>query len=225
MRFIRKIIYPLTIIIVLIIVIFIIYAKKYLVSNEYDEIDITNDILKEEVIEKEELPKKYTIDIKGAIKNPGVYTVDSNSKVNDVINLAGGHNKDADTSLINLAKKVTDEMVIIIYTKEQVKNSNIVNNVIKVVEKECICPNIQNDSCLNNEIKDTITNKDNNQLININTATKEELETISGLGESKANNIIKYREEHGKFNSIEEIKNVSGIGETLYEKIKIYITT
>jgi len=225
MRFIRKIIYPLTIIIVLIIVIFIIYAKKYLVSNEYDEIDITNDILKEEVIEKEELPKKYTIDIKGAIKNPGVYTVDSNSKVNDVINLAGGLNKDADTSLINLAKKVTDEMVIIIYTKEQVKNSNIVNNVIKVVEKECICPNIQNDSCLNNEIKDTITNKDNNQLININTATKEELETISGLGESKANNIIKYREEHGKFNSIEEIKNVSGIGETLYEKIKIYITT
>jgi len=225
MRFIRKIIYPLTIIIVLIIVIFIIYAKKYLVSNEYDEIDITNDILKEEVIEKEELPKKYTINIKGAIKNPGVYTVDSNSKVNDVINLAGGLNKDADTSLINLAKKVTDEMVIIIYTKEQVKNSNIVNNVIKVVEKECICPNIQNDSCLNNEIKDTITNKDNNQLININTATKEELETISGLGESKANNIIKYREEHGKFNSIEEIKNVSGIGETLYEKIKIYITT
>lgn len=225
MKFIRKIIYPLTIIILLIIVIFVIYTKKYLVSNKYDEIDITNDIVKEEVIEKEELHQKYTVDIKGAIKNPGVYTVDSNSKVNDVINLAGGLNKDADTSLINLAKKVTDEMVIIIYTKEQVKNSNIVNNVIKVVEKECICPNIKNDSCLNNEIEDTITNKDNNKLININTATKEELETISGLGESKANNIIKYREEHGKFNSIEEIKNVSGIGETLYEKIKIYITT
>ena len=224
MKFIRKIIYPLTIIIVLIIVICIIYTKKYLVSNKYEETDIIDNFVKEESIPKEEISTQYTIDIKGAIKNPGVYTVDSSSKVNDVIKLAGGLNKDADTSLINLAKKVTDEMVIIIYTKEQVKNSNIVNNVIKVIEKECICPNIQNDSCLNNEIEDTITNN-NKELININTATKEELETISGLGESKASNIIKYREENGKFNSIEEIKNVSGIGETLYEKIKIYITT
>ena len=224
MRIIRKIIYPLTIIIILIVVICIIYTKKYLVSNQYDEIDIQNNIIKEEVTIKEEVPKMYTVDIKGAIKNPGVYTVSSDSKVNDIINLAGGLNKDADTSLTNLAKKVTDEMVIIIYTKEQVKNSNIVNNVIKVVEKECVCPNIQNDSCLNNEIEDNITNN-NKELININTATKEELETISGLGESKANNIIKYREEVGKFNSIEDIKNVSGIGDALYEKIKIYITT
>lgn len=224
MRIIRKIIYPLTIIIILIVVICIIYTKKYLVSNQYDEIDTKNNIIKEEVTIKEEVAKMYTVDIKGAIKNPGVYTVSSDSKVNDVINLAGGLNKDADTSLINLAKKVTDEMVIIIYTKEQVKNSNIVNNVIKVVEKECVCPNIQNDSCLNNDIEDNITNN-NKELININTATKEELETISGLGESKANNIIKYREEVGKFNSIEDIKNVSGIGDALYEKIKIYITT
>ena len=225
MKLIRKIIYPLTIIVIFITVIYIIYLKKYLVVNRYEDIEITSNIIKEETIEKEEEIVKYTIDIKGAIKNPGVYIVDNNYTVNDVINLAGGLNKDADTSLINLAKKVTDEMVIIIYTKEEVANSNIVKNVIKVVEKECICPNIQNDSCLNNELEDTITNNGNNNLININTATKEELQTISGLGESKTNNIIKYREENGKFNSIEEIKNVDGIGEALYDKIKIYITT
>lgn len=224
MKIIRKIIYPLTIILGIIIVIYIIYVKRYLTDNQHEDINEIKSIVKENITNEQETIK-YMIDIKGAIKNPGVYTVDNTNTVNDVINLAGGLTKDADTSLINLAKKVTDEMVIIIYTKEEVKNSNIIKNVIKVVEKECICPNIQNDSCLNDEIEDTITNNDTNKLININTATKEELETITGLGEAKASNIIKYREENGKFNSIEDLKNVSGIGETLYEKIKIYITT
>ena len=116
-------------------------------------------------------------------------------------------------------------MVIIIYTKEEVKKSNIVDTVIKVVEKECVCPNIQNDGCLNEEITDNITNKENDGLININTASKEELQTINGIGQSKAENIIKYREEFGKFKSIKDLLNVDGIGETLYEQIKVYITT
>ena len=116
-------------------------------------------------------------------------------------------------------------MVIIIYTKEEVKKSNVVDTVIKVVEKECVCPNIQNDGCLNTEIKDNITNNENGGLVNINTATKEELLTIKGIGESKAENIIKYRETNGSFKKVEDIKNVEGIGENLYETIKIYLTT
>ena len=224
MKIIKNLIYPITIIIVLGIVIGVIYTKKYLNDKAYENIIIENEIDKEEELEEtNEKIVKYNVDIKGAVNKPGVYTVDKNTNVNGVIKLAGGLAKNADTSLINLAKKVTDEMVIIIYTKEEVENSNIVKTVIKIVEKECICPNIENDSCINNEIDDTITN--NNKLININTATKEELESITGLGESKANNIIKYREEFGNFNSIEDIKNVTGIGEALYEKIKIYITT
>ena len=145
--------------------------------------------------------------------------------VNDVINIAGGLTNDADTSVINLAKKITDEMVIIIYTKEEVKKSNIVDTVIKVVEKECVCPNIENDGCLNNEINDTITNKDDVNLVNINTASIDELKTINGIGDSKAKNIIEYRKKNGNFKSIEDIKNVEGIGDTLYETIKIFITT
>ena len=148
-----------------------------------------------------------------------------NSVVIDAINLAGGLTKEADTSIINLAKKITDEMVIIIYTKDEVKNSNIVDTVIKVVEKECICPNIQNDGCLNTEIKDNITNGDSNSLVNINTATVEELQTITGIGESKARSIVEYRTNNGLFQNIEDIKNVDGIGDKLYESIKIYITT
>ena len=132
---------------------------------------------------------------------------------------------EADTSIINLAKKITDEMVIIVYTKEEVKKSNIVDTVIKVVEKECICPNIENDGCLNNEITDNITNKEESSLVNINTASIEELQTLSGIGESKAKKIVEYREKNGNFKNIEDIKNVEGIGESLYETIKIHITT
>ena len=63
--------------------------------------------------------------------------------------MAGGFTKNADTSLLNLAKKVTNEMVIIIYTKEEVKNANKMDTVVKIIEKECVCPEINNDACLN----------------------------------------------------------------------------
>ena len=144
------------------------------------------------------------------VVNPGVYEVDSNLRVNDVIELAGGLLEGADTSYINLAKIVTDEMTIIIYSNEEVLE--------KYKKENCICEeyNIVNNACINTE--------DNNKLININTASLEELQSIDGIGESKAKSIISYREEHGLFNKVEDIKNVSGIGESLFEKIKIYIT-
>lgn len=220
MKYIRKIVYPLTIIIVLIIVISYIVIKKNLEDNSEATILEDNLFINETLDEKEE-ERIINVDIKGAVKKPGVYKVNDSLVINDVIKLAGGLAKNADTSLINLSKKVTDEMVIIIYTKEEVKNSNIVDTVIKVVEKECICPNIENDGCLNTEIKDTIGET---KLININTATIEELMTISGIGESKAKAIIEYRNKN-KFEKIEDILNVSGIGNNLYEEIKIYITT
>ena len=228
MKLIRKLKYPITIILFILTIIYIIYLKNNLEDYKYKSLELVsnNDLIKEETSTNETVEAtKYSIDIKGAINNPGVYHVDSNLTVNDVINIAGGLTKEADTSVINLAKKITDEMVIIIYTKEEVKKSNIVDTVIKVVEKECVCPNIQNDGCLNTEIKDNITNNENSGLVNINTATKEELLTIKGIGESKAENIIKYRETNGNFKKVEDIKNVEGIGDTIYETIKIYLTT
>lgn len=229
MKTLKKIKYPLTIILLVIIIITFILIKRKLDNNEYNNIVETNSIIKEKETKDEEIiePAKCTIDIKGAIKKPGVYSIDCTNNVNDVIKLAGGLKENADTSIINLAKKLTDEMVIIIYTKEEVKNSNIVDTVIKVVEKECTCPNIQNDGCINTNITDTISNngEEDSVLININTANKEELLTIPGIGEAKAKAIINYRERNGKFKNIEEIQNVDGIGSKLYEEIKIYITT
>lgn len=231
MKIIRKIIYPLTILFLLLLIIGIFLIKKQLNNNKYKDIETADNLIKEELSEdknNQELSEeiiKYHIDIKGAVNNPGVYQIDSTLTVNDAINMAGGLKENADTSIINLAKKITDEMVIIVYTKEEVKNSNIVDTVIKVVEKECICPNIENDGCLNTEIKDEISNKENSELVNINTATIEELQTIKGIGESKAKSIVEYRNNVGKFKSIEDLKNVNGIGDSLYETIKIYITT
>ena len=226
MRLLKRIKYPLISIVLLTTIILLVYTKRLLNKSKYEEVVIPNNLEEVNIVEeKAEKEENCTIDIKGAIKNPGVYTTSCNSTVYDIIKLSGGLNDDADTSITNLAKKVTNEMVIIIYTKEEIKNSNIVDTVVKVVEKECICPNIQNDGCINNEITSNIGNNDNTTLININTATKEILQTLPGIGESKAKAIIQYREEHGNFSNIEELKNVEGIGDKLYEDIKIYITT
>ncbi len=223
LRFLKKYKYVITIFLFMLIIFYIIFVKVNLKSKEKNLVDnqvVINEVEKVEVDLKDDL---VYVDIKGAVKKPGVYKINSDKKIIDVITMAGGLMENANTDNINLSRKVTDEMVIIIYTNEEVKNSNIVDTVIKVVDKECVCPNIQNDGCINTEINDSITNV--NKTININTATLEELMSINGLGEAKAKAIIKYREENGYFKIIDDLLNVSGIGEALFEKIKEYITT
>ena len=182
-------------------VIFIIYTNN---ENSNEEVI---DIFKEENNENE-----VVVDIKGMVANPGVYEVNTTFRVNDVITLAGGLTEGADTSLINLAKIVEDEMIIIIYSKEEILEK--FKNEVCI----CDCPEIKNDACIE------VNTGEENILVNINTASKEELMKVSGIGESKAEAIIEYRQSNGNFNTIEDIKNVSGIGEALFEKIKDYIT-
>ena len=223
LRFLKKYKYVITIFLFMLIIFYIVFVKVNLKSKEKNLVDnqvVINEVEKVEVDLKDDL---VYVDIKGAVKKPGVYKINSDKKIIDVITMAGGLMENANTDNINLSKKVTDEMVIIIYTNEEVKNSNIVDTVIKVIDKECVCPNIQNDGCINTEINDSITNV--NKTININTATLDELMSINGLGEAKAKAIIKYREENGYFKIIDDLLNVSGIGEALFEKIKEYITT
>ena len=224
MRLIRKFKYFITFIIIVSLLIMAFIKKDNLIKNS------DTDIVKKDVNLESKSFDKIRVDIKGAINKPGVYEVDEEMIVNDLITLAGGLREDADTSVINLAKKLNNEDLIIIYTKDEVKNSNIVDTVIKVVDKECVCPNIQNDGCINNEIDDTISNQQkdekeevvNNNQININTASEEELKELEGIGDAKAKAIIEYRKKN-KFNSIDDLKNVDGIGQALYEKIKTRI--
>ena len=179
------------------------------------------------VVEKKETKKKVekesmiSVDIKGEVNRPGIYTVKESSRVIDVIDQAGGLTENADTTVINLSKKVKDEMVIIVYSREQVLQFEETKKQEEYLQNKCIQPeenSIKNDACISDN-QTAITGK-----VNINTASKEELMSLTGIGASKAKEIISYRETNGPFQSIEEIKNVSGIGETIYAQIKEDIT-
>ena len=193
-------------------------------NKNSDEIELTSDLsleIKEEVTEEIPKEEKIKVDIKGAVKNPGVYEINSNGRVADAIEISGGLTNDADTSIINLSKNLTDEMVIIIYTKEEVAEMLKGSTSIKYIEKECICPKIENDACIDNVIDNKPdTNTSNEQKVSLNSATIDELMQLPGIGEVKAKAIIAYREENGGFKSIEELLEVNGIGESTFNKIK-----
>lgn len=211
------------IIIILIIILTILSINKYNEYKEKNKITETKDIIvyedeienKEEIVEKKEIKienkeeiQYIYIDIKGEVKKPNVYKVNllDNRRVIDIINLAGGLTNKAYTKNINMSLKVFDEMVIIVNSIEEV---TIKEEIKKEEEK----------------INDTIIKEENNEnkLININLDPIEELIKIPGISESKAKDIINYRNEN-KFNTIEDILNVNGIGEKTYEKLKDYIT-
>lgn len=199
------------------IILFLLFARFLFPKEE--------EIIEEPLLEEIETSIQHNmiqVDIKGAVKNPGVYQMGSDSRVQDVIEKSGGLLENAFLNTINLSKKLEDEMVIIIYTKEEI--NQFLENETRTLKQEntCICPKIINDVC----IEKTITNKEvtNSKKISLNQGTKEDFESLTGIGSSKAEAIIKYREEHGKFEDIEEIKNVSGIGEATFEKIKDNLT-
>lgn len=160
------------------------------------------------------------IDIKGAVNNPGYYNLEEDSTVYDAINAAGGLKSYADTSVINLSKILSSEDVIIIYTIDEVNEMKSGSTSIKIIEKECVCAKIDNVACIENT---SIDISENNNKININTASLDELQTLSGIGKTKAESIIKYRNDT-PFNTIEDILKVKGIGTGIFEKIKSDIT-
>ena len=166
--------------------------------------------------EKVDITMKIMVYITGEVKNPGIYELEENSRIKDVIERAGGLKETADITDINLATILQDEDKITIPTKDKTTQENQntekiqSNNQSKTTEKS------QNTT----SISTNATEKNQNVKININTATQTELETLPGIGPSIANKIVSYRRENGKFKNIEEIKKVSGIGESKYNKIK-----
>ena len=157
--------------------------------------------------EKVNITTKIMIYITGQVKNPGIYELQENSRIKDAIEEAGGLKETADITDINLATILQDEDKITIPSKEE-KNQNNVQS--KTTEKS------QN----TNSLATNATTKTQNTKVNINTATQTELETLPGIGPSTASKIVSYRKENGKFKNIEEIKKVSGIGDSKFEKIK-----
>ncbi len=163
--------------------------EEVLISRQEPETEVLST---DEHIEESDSAGVYVY-VTGAVKNPGVYEVPSDTRVFQVIDKAGGFTEGADAERLNLASIVQD------------------GSVIRVTDLS------DQETTANEESQD-------NGLININTASLTDLTRINGIGESRAQAIISYREENGSFSCIEDIKNVSGIKEGLFNKIKDQIT-
>lgn len=194
--------------IVIIVGIIIIIGILYFIYNGIDKKStdqIDNNMLSIENNTKENEGSKelVIVHITGAVKTPGIVKLPEGARIEDAIDKAGGLTEDADISDVNLAYVLEDGIKIKIPTISEEKNEEIIINSSGegIVEKEII-------------------NNSENKIININKANETDLQTLPGIGASLAGRIVEYRNSNGKFNEIEDIKNVSGIGDSKYENIK-----
>ena len=151
--------------------------------------------------EKEESPEQdlITVDVKGAVKSPGIYDLPLGSRVHDAVQKAGGLTEEADSKSLNLAQKVSDEALVYVPTKgEEAVSQQASSGTTPSTSKE--------------------------KKVNLNKASLEELKQVKGLGGKRAQDIIDHREANGKFKSVDELKKVSGIGAKTIEKLKDYVT-
>lgn len=172
------------------------YYFNYNKTEDYNNISFSNhksDRIDNEEKNDDKQDENIFVDVKGAVKNPGVFETTKDKRIKDLIDVAGGLLDDADTSTLNLSQKVKDQMVIY---------------VLKHGEKPKQMSEIGTTSSSSGEV------------ININTANKEQLMKISGVGKTKAEAIIEHREKNGDFKKKEDITKVRGIGKATFEKIK-----
>lgn len=171
-------------------------------STSSDKKIIEDSTEQTDVVKSKDENSTLVVYVSGAVKTPQVVKMKNGDRLIDAVEKCGGMAKDADTNAINLALLLKDEGHYIIP---------------KIGE------NIINASSSNISSADN-TSSNNNTLININTADKNALESLPSVGEKTAERIIQYREKNGQFKSIEDLKNVSGIGDKKYEQIKDMIT-
>lgn len=151
--------------------------------------------VKEEPVEQDLI----TVDVKGAVKSPGIYDLPVGSRVNDAVQKAGGLTEQADSKSLNLAQKVSDEALVYVPTKgEELASQQAGSGTASSTSKD--------------------------KKVNLNKASLEELKQVKGLGGKRAQDIIDHRESNGKFKSVDELKKVSGIGAKTIEKLKDYVT-
>ncbi len=146
-------------------------------------------------------PSIIVVDVKGAVHNPGVYTLEEDDRLGDAIQAAGGYVPDADSRMLNHAQKLTDELLIYVPVKGEELPDNITGSPV------------------HEEAPSATDGK-----VNLNTADEGQLMTIPGIGPAKAQAIIQHRTEHGSFSSPESLMDVSGIGKKTFGKLEYQIT-
>lgn len=193
----RKLLFPLTAIAVILAFLFIPRGQADESAIDLSEQIPFSEIIEEEIEEndvKDFVQEILVVDVKGAVRHPGVYTLEDGDRLIDAINAAGGYLPEAETRQVNHALKLSDELLIYI----PAEGEELQDTEAKV------------------SLADSSPDDD---LININTANESELTTISGIGPAKAQSIIQYREENGPFQSTDELMNISGIGQKTFEKL------
>ncbi len=206
----KKAIFKVSVVVLIFLISFTVFALK---SNNKKslEIQLTNSNNNIEVManENEVAPadSEIVIHIAGEVVNSGVYRINKNARLEDVINLAGGFTEEAYQENLNLARKMTDGEKLVVYSKDDIEKQGDSENSDKSVYKS-----------------DIMGKYNNIDLININTASLEELQTLKGVGPKTAKKIVDYRNEN-LFSNKEEILKVDGIGQKTYEKFKDKITT
>ena len=154
---------------------------------------------------EEGLPETLYVHVCGAVNAPGVYELRTDARIYEALEAAGGMTEDAAADWINQAEALSDGEWIYVPTQEEAEES------AQSVSGQWADPNRNAGGSVSDKI-------------NINTAAKEELMTLSGIGASKAESILKYRQEHGNFQSIEDLKKIEGIKDGVFNKIKDDIT-
>ena len=155
------------------------------------------------VSETEAMDPAFVVHVCGEVANPGIYELPAGSRIYEAVKAAGGFTENAAEESVNLASPIEDGVQIRIYSKEEAETLAAGAAPFDGFEAS-------------GEGKEPV--------VNLNTATKEELMTLSGIGESRAEDIIRYREENGGFQNIEDIMKVSGIKDAAFQKIKDRIT-
>jgi competence protein ComEA len=146
-------------------------------------------------------PEIIKVDVKGAVKSPGIFTAQAGDRVIDLISSAGSFTEKADTDKVNFAQIIEDQMVIYVPEIGEEDKGNLENIQVGTTG-------------------DAVTKGTSGGLVNLNTATQEDLQTLTGIGPSKADAILEYRETVGKFKEVDELKQVTGIGDKTFERLR-----
>lgn len=219
----QKLIIKVTAGILLLVVAFTIYFGKS--QNEVGERITMNPPLESEEDAKEQSKAKEAsendkfiyIDVTGAVKKPSVVKLIEGSRVFEAIELAGGITQDGESKFLNLAAKLSDGTQVYVPTKQEVSEQETTNSKGIENHSETSYLGSSSNSTSSYQYKE---NSSNSGLININTADSTELQKLTGVGPSTAEKIISYRNSFGKFEKIEDLKSVSGIGDKTFEKLR-----
>ena len=193
---------------VLAVIVIILVGRGMMASSMKEKVMVTNAVNTTRVEETTTMmPQNCYVDIKGEVLRPGVYEFSCESRMQEVIKKAGGFTEEADETKINLAQKITDQMQIIVPNLHSKQEGGVTEETSGKATSS-----------------NTTPSNSKQGVININTATLEELQTIKGIGKKKAEAILQYRKEHGAFRSKEDLLQVKGIGKKALEAIESQVT-